>query len=99
LWYIDLTKEEGMSKTEAAERIREIIQEIRELAQEAMDHVRENGSDLTRERARSYWYPHILMNLDEEHGYLGGSMCSMESTARELEEEDSEGDEEEEGDE
>jgi hypothetical protein len=39
------------------------------------------------------------MNLDEEHGYLGGSMCSMESTARELEEEDSEGDEEEEGDE
>ncbi len=88
-----------MSKTEAAERIREIIQEIRELAQEAMDHVRENGSDLTRERARSYWYPHILMNLDEEHGYLGGSMCSMESTARELEEEDSEGDEEEEGDE
>lgn len=95
MWYIDLTKEEGMSKTEAAERIREIIQEIRELAQEAMDHVRENGSDLTRERARSYWYPHILMNLDEEHGYLGGSMCSMESTAGELEGED----EEEEGDE
>ena len=88
-----------MSKTEAAERIREIIQEIRELAQEAMDHIRENGSDLTRERARSYWYPHILMNLDEEHGYLGSSGCTMESSAQELEEEGEEDDEEEEGNE
>ena len=88
-----------MSKTEAAERIREIIQEIRELAQEAMDHVHENGSDLTRERARSYWYPHILMNLDEEHGYLGSSGCTMESSAQELEEEGEEDDEEEEGNE
>jgi methyl-accepting chemotaxis protein len=88
-----------MSKTEAAERIREIIEEIRELAQEAMDHIRENGSDLTRERARSYWYPHILMNLDEEHGYLGSSGCTMESSAQELEEEGEEDDEEEEYDE
>jgi hypothetical protein len=95
LWYIDLTKEEGMSRTEAAERIMEITEEIRGLVQEAMDLVRENGSDLTRERARSYWYPHILMALGEGHGYLGGSMCSMESTAGELEGED----EEEEGDE
>ena len=88
-----------MSKTEAAERIREIIEEIRELAQEAMDHIRENGSDLTRERARSYWYPHLLMNLDEEHGYLGSSGCTMESSAQELEEEGEEDDEEEEGNE
>ena len=88
-----------MSKTEAAERIREIIEEIRELAQEAMDHIRENGSDLTRERARSYWYPHIFMNLDEEHGYLGSSGCTMESSAQELEEEGEEDDEEEEGNE
>ncbi len=75
-----------MSKTEAAERIMEITEEIRELVQEAMDLVRQEGTSLDRERARSYWYAHILMNLGGDHGYLGGSMCSMEDTARELEE-------------
>jgi hypothetical protein len=39
------------------------------------------------------------MNLNDDHGYLGGSGCSMESSARELEEEDEEDDEEEEVDE
>ena len=87
-----------MSKTEAAERIMEITEEIRELVQEAMDLVRENGSDLTREGARSYWYAHILMNLNNDHGYLGRAGLTMESTARELEEEDSGDDEEEDED-
>jgi len=85
-----------MSKTEAAERIIEITEEIRELVQEAMDLIRENGSDLTRERARSYWYPHILMNLNDDHEWLGSSMCTMEGSARELEEDDEEFEEEEE---
>lgn len=88
-----------MSRTEAAERIMEITEEIRDLVQEAMDLIRENGSDFARERARSYWYAHILMNLNDDHGYLGGSMCTMESSARELEEEDEGYDEEEEDDE
>lgn len=79
-----------MSKTEAAERIMEITYEIRELVQEAMDLVQDEGSRLTHDRARSYWYPHILMNLDEGHGYPGGSMCSMESSAQELKGEDEE---------
>jgi hypothetical protein len=84
-----------MSKTEAAERIMEIAEEIRELLQEAMDLVREEGSDIARERARSYWYPHILVALGGDHGYMGGSMCSMEDTARELEGAYDEADEEE----
>jgi hypothetical protein len=90
-----------MSRTEAAARIMEISYEIRSLLNEAMDLVRENGSDLTRERAGSYWYPHILMNLNDDHSWLGGSMCTMESTAaaleEELEEEGEEEDNEEEG--
>ena len=39
-----------MSKTEAAERIMEITYEIRELVQEAMDLVQNEGSRLTHER-------------------------------------------------
>jgi hypothetical protein len=91
-----------MSKTEAAERIMEITEEIRELLQEAMDLVREEGTSLDRDRARCYWYAHILTSLGGDHGYLGGSMFSMEDTARELEESGEEvedADEDEEGDE
>lgn len=73
-----------MSRFEAGERILEITEEIRELLQEAMDLVREEGTTLDRERARSYWYGHILIALGGEHGYMGRSMCSMTDTAEEL---------------
>jgi len=77
-----------MSRTEAADRIREIADEIRELLAEAMDIA--GGDDMVYTRARSYWYPHILIALGGDHGYLGGSMCSMEDTANELEEDEEE---------
>jgi hypothetical protein len=86
-----------MSKTQAAERIREIADEIRELLTEAIDLA--DYDDGANNRARSDWYPHILIALGGDHGYLGGSMCSMEDTARELEEGDDGTYEEEEGDE
>lgn len=75
-----------MSRFEAGERILEITEEIRELLQEAMDLVRSEGTDFDRERARSYWYGQMQIALGGDHGYLGSSMCSMEDTARELEE-------------
>ena len=79
-----------MSKTEAAGRIMEITEEIRELVQEAMDLMRYEGTDTERERARGYWYAHIRLALDEDSGFMGRSMCTMEDSARELmaEEED-----------
>lgn len=86
-----------MSKTQAAERIREIADEIRELLAEAIDLT--DYDEGAYNRARSYWYPHILIALGGDHGYLGSSMCSMEDTARELEEGDDGTYEEEEGDE
>ena len=84
-----------MSRFEAGERILEITEEIRELLQEAMDLVRSEGTDLDRERARSYWYGHIQIALGGEHGYLGSSMCSMTDTAAELLEVDKEPEEDE----
>jgi len=86
-----------MSKTQAAERIREIADEIRELLAEAIDLTDYDSGAYSR--ARSYWYPHILIALGGDHGYLGSSMCSMEDTARELEEGDDGTYEEEEGNE
>ena len=85
-----------MSRFEAGERILEITDEIRDLLQEAMDLVRAEGTDFDRERARSYWYGHILIALGGDHGYMGRSMCSMADTAEELMEEEEPEEEEEE---
>ena len=65
-------------------RFEEIKEQIKELLEEAFDLV----PDHARDRAESYWYAHISMALDEDHGYIGGSMCSMQDTIEEWEDED-----------
>jgi hypothetical protein len=83
-----------MSRFEAGDRILNIKDEIIELLQEAMDLVREHGTDTERSRARSYWYGHIRTSLDNDHGYLASNI-TMADTAEELMEEEDEGEEEE----
>jgi hypothetical protein len=72
-------------------RFEEIKEQIKELLDEAFDLV----PDHARARAESYWYAHISTALDEDHGYLGGSMCSMQDTLEEFDEEDEEDEEDE----
>ena len=72
-------------------RFEEIIGEIKELLEEALDLVPEG---MARSRAESYWYGNMIVNVNEDHGYMGGSMCSMQDTLEEFDEID-EGDEEE----
>jgi glycine/D-amino acid oxidase-like deaminating enzyme len=70
-------------------RFEEIKEQIKELLDEAFDLV----PDHARARAESYWYAHISMALDEDHGYLGGSMCSMQDTLEEFDDVEDEEDE------
>lgn len=71
------------------QRLIEIKDEIKTLLEEAKQIIRYKSSNsITWERARSYWYAHIMMALDKEHDYLGGSMFTMEDTINELEEVD-----------
>ena len=63
---------------------------IRDRLEEAIDLVPNHA----RARAESYWYSHIATALNEDHGYLGGSMCSMQDTAEEFDEVDEEDEEE-----
>lgn len=68
----------------AAERILEISEEIVDLLEEAMGLVRHVGTPTEIARARSYWLGHIRMSLNDDHGYMGSGICTMEDTAREL---------------
>ena len=59
----------------------DMAEEIKELARNAMRLV----SGTTEEgRASSYWYPHIIMAVSEDHSYLGKSMFTMVDSAQRL---------------
>lgn len=65
-------------------RFEEIICEIKELLEEAIDLV----PDHARARANAYWHAHISTSLDNDHDYMGGSMCSMQDSLEEFDEEE-----------
>ena len=65
-------------------RFEEIKTQIKELLEEAFELVPEHA----RAQAESYWYSQITVALDDDHGYLGGSMCSMQDTLEEFDEEE-----------
>ena len=73
-----------MNRFEAGERILEISEEMQELLREAMGLISDHGTDLDYQRARSYWYAHIIISLGGEHGYMARSAGSMIGTAEDL---------------
>lgn len=77
-------------------RLKDIKWAIKELANEALDICRKD--DMIYARSKSYWYPHIVMELDKDHSYLGGTMYSLEDAISAFENLYSEDDEEDEED-
>ena len=68
-------------------RFDEIIGQIKELVEEAIELVPEGER---RSRAEAYWYSAIVTNLDDNHSFIGGSMHSMADTFEELDLDDDE---------
>lgn len=60
------------------ERLQQIKDTIKELVYEAQALL-PHGS-LEYDHAKSCWLHHMLMALDAQHDYLGGSMCTMQDT-------------------
>lgn len=52
-------------------RLQEIKNEIKTLADEALDVVLMNCPRFQWERGKSYWHPHITMALDNDNDYCG----------------------------
>jgi hypothetical protein len=74
-----------MTRTEAAERLRELADEIYYVLGEMKDILREVAPE-EFERARVYWMAHIDGALLNAKGWMGGSFISLEDTLRSLEE-------------
>ena len=71
--------------SEDKNRFEEIMVEIKELLDEALELVPEG---FARSRAQSYWYGNMIVNVTDDHDYMGGSMCSMQDTLEEFDEEE-----------
>lgn len=69
---------------ERLERLVEIKDEMLELLNETRRLLQGTSEE---DRARSYWWAHIRMAIDNDHGYLGGSMVTIQDTIEELENE------------
>lgn len=72
-----------MSKMEKKARLIEIQEEIQELASEALKLIR-SESEVSYERAKSYWYAQVIMALSHDHYYLGGAGVALQDSINEL---------------
>jgi len=87
---VEIIGEDSNENREIAEQLNDLKEEIKDLVYNAQNMLR--GTDAS-DAANAYWIPHILMALDDEHDYLGGSMTSMQDTIEELLEGDDEDEE------
>ena len=62
----------------------EVKEEMLELLNSAREAVRGTSE---ASRAHAYWIAHIRMALDEDHEWLGGSMCTLQDSIDSLREE------------
>lgn len=72
-----------LKESQDVHRFEEIMQEMYELNEEALQIVSESGT-ASRERAYRYWYAHIQGAIGQDSDFLGGSMISMSDTLEEL---------------
>ena len=73
-------------KKEAVDRLNEILLEMIDMTEEATRLIRVHGSNFDYERAKAYCLAQIKCALNKDHGYLGGSMCTLEEVIQSMDE-------------
>lgn len=75
--------------SEATERLREIMGELKELTREATEIIRYEGPPGTHLQATSYPIPHILGAIDKDNDYIGASpMYTLDDIVKTMEDEE-----------
>ena len=79
-----MTTQTPEKRQELVDELREIQAQMLECLEQAKTLIKQSGQDMTLQRAEAYWLAHARIALTNDHGYLGGSMCSMEDTIEEI---------------
>ena len=70
---------------EDAAALEELKEDIKRQMYDAWDIVQAYNGAIAA-RARSYWFAQIISILDDDHDWIGGSMCRMQDTIDEIRE-------------
>lgn len=65
--------------------LQEIQSEILERVNRAKGLLKASGFEGALMRAESYWMAHVICAVTDDHGYLGGSLITMQDTIDEIE--------------
>ncbi len=79
-----MTTQTPEKRQEIADELRELQAQMLECLDQAKRLIEQSGQHTTLQRAEAYWLAHARIALTNNHGYLGGSMCSMEDTIDEF---------------
>jgi hypothetical protein len=74
-----------MDRDEVIGVLQDAKQTIEDALKDARTALRDLDDAFTYEQAQAYWLAHIQTALDRDHGYLGGSMVTMQDTIDALE--------------
>jgi hypothetical protein len=75
-------------RQEIVDELGEIQSQILDLVEQARALLRRNGLQGAMMRAESYWIAHVITAVSNDHGYLGGSMVSLQNTIDEIKNDD-----------
>ena len=75
-------------RQEIVDELGEIQSQILELVEQARALLRRNELQGALMRAESYWIAHVITAVSNDHGYLGGSMVSLQNTIDEIKNDD-----------
>jgi hypothetical protein len=82
-----------MEKAQAVERLKSIQSEMIKLADEALELVTDVGGRKAENRAKSYWYAHIMGWVDGDSPYGNRYELNLTKVIEELERDEQEDDE------
>ena len=73
------------TRDDVAYELAEIQAEILDLIDRAKGALKKGGFTGALMRAESYWMAHVIGAVSNDHGYLGGSLISLQDTIDEIE--------------
>ncbi len=74
-----------LTRNDVVEDLTEIQQQMLNLIENARGVMKAGGFTGALDRAEDYWIAHLITAISDDHGYLGGSMCTLQDIIEEIE--------------
>ncbi|MBT1536434.1 hypothetical protein B7R78_0004565 [Ralstonia solanacearum] len=79
------TMRNTLSQNDVVEELIEIKAQMLDLIENVRGVLKAGGFRSALDRAEDYWMAHLTCAISHDHGYLGGSGCTLQDTIEEIE--------------